>query len=282
MTNAIARGALLVLTLASQAQAQRDDPPLIPLALAQSIPIMFGEPPHFSVGHPPASWPSRLVPGAPATIVGGMTLGPITTMVLEYPHSGEGRTHAIALATRAGFVKKPGPDMSTGFAAPGNDASDLFCSDSGAALIMLPDTVKTSHKVALIYLSAESHGTSCGPAQGMSGGITSDAIQFPSLHAPPGARVIPSGTSSSSEGTQMTAFVDTTFDASTLLTHYGRQLAMAGWKVGAKPVIGDGIAMLQLSARDTAGVQWWGFISVITAPTSREVVIRMVRPTPRF
>ena len=47
--------------------------------------------------------------------------------------------------------------------------------------------------------------------------------------------------------------------------------------LSAKPLVGDGVAMQRISARDKKGADWRGVLLLITAGDTQELTLRMTR-----
>jgi hypothetical protein len=263
--------------------AQVSGPKMIPTVLARAMLGDFGEMMGgivFVVGKSPDRWPKSLIAPAQARIVGGGKFGPILTTVYEYPSQGDAAGSFESLLLKTGFKKAEARGFSRqqGFASStGSAAPHSFCGDAGAVGFQQVDSTKTVRTIAVVFVADKESSSTCStrpqndPA----------ALKLPSLRPPAGVNVTPGGTGSSSTNLETSARVDTTLSVDEVLAHYVKQLVAGGWKAARSPVVGEGVALQEVSARDDRGEEWSGALVVMTSHSQRNVTLRMLRDEER-
>ena len=276
----VAIALISTIIVAAPAPAQVSGPKMIPTALAKA---MFGEwgemmgGIEFVVGKSPDHWPKSIVAPAQARIVGGGKLGPILTTIYEYPSQGDVSGSFDAQLQKAGFKKSE----AKGFSPPGGFTSSTgpthaqsYCGDKSAVGFQQVDSTKTSRTLVVSFVADKERSSTCST---QANGANPAALSLPTLRPPAGVNVRPGGTGSGTDNIETRARIDTTLSASEILAHYVKELTAAGWKPARAPVLGDGVALHQVSARDEKGEEWRGALTVLTSRSEREVILRMIR-----
>lgn len=273
----------LAITFGTQPMlAQQDDPATIPTALANALAApytqMFGERPHFVVARAPSGWPAMLRATAPAKLVGGLTIGPIRSVVYRYPRRVNAMEAWQHLLTTAGFTHAATPGRPRGgFTSGDTGETTSWCGANGVAGVQAVDSTATTRSVLVTFVSNQTT-TACGPSTSRSDPMK-PPLEIPTLAAPFGVEASPEGTGWSGDNMHTSVHVDTTLSADSLLEHYARQLVAAGWQVGGR--LSDGsIALLPLSVRDATGKAWVGALTLITTGDSRTVTLNMMPAVP--
>jgi hypothetical protein len=270
----------LAITFGAQPMvAQQGEPATIPTALANALAApyseMFGEQPHFVVARTPSGWPAVLRAPAPAKLVGGLTIGPIRSVVYRYPS----RVNAVGawqhLLTAAGFTHAATPGRPRGgFTSGDTGETTSWCGANGVASVQAVDSSATTRSVLVTFVSNQATTTACGPSTPTSDPMK-PPLEIPTLAAPFGVEASAEGTGWSGENMHASVHVDTTISADSLIEHYARQLAAAGWQVGKR--LSNGTTALQpLSLRDDTGKAWVGALILITTADTRIVTLDMM------
>lgn len=262
------------------------DPATIPTVLAQSLLGGFGMAeltPHFVLGRVPPGWPAALTPRAGLRVVGSATMGPITSVVVAVPRTPSGAASLERLLSAAGYhaldtagVPKPeGFGWSSSFRGP--VAGTAYCGDSARAVSVTPlDSSGMTRHVALVRFEGPGVTTACDlKASGIREPRAEIALRVPYLRAPAGVAVSSSGTSSSGDSFDVRAVADTTLSALALVEHYSAELQRGGWASVGGAVGTTRAATRALSARDAAGTEWQGAVSVHTAGDRRVIHLLM-------
>jgi hypothetical protein len=253
-------------------------PPTLPTplvaALLQDKVGYRGEAPNLVVGRVPPGYPAKLIPDAPARIVGGMAGLSEVYAVFE---DSTRRVAAIMedLFVREGYVKppaRPGSGFSPGF-SPGSS----FCGDSGSAEIT--SLSGPQRHMARVRFQRGTRASCSGQFQ-VAESPPQVRLIIPPLKPPPGARVgVSGGGGGSTDVNSRVQLTRTELTPLAIVLHYGDQLRAAGW-TGSEPAVSGESAVQFLTARDSSGAAWSGTLSVVRAGTGVSVDIGM-RPSPR-
>ena len=278
VTRSALLAAVIVAAVAPPSRAQGVNPPTIPTVLASAIMNGFasvlGESPRFVVDRVPEGWPQAIMPPGSLRTVGGVTLASIRVAVFSMPRSADGTGGYRALLTRAGFKPFTTPNAPGGFVGPIAEHT-TFCDDSSMVSIVTVDSTVSTRWIAVTYASGEmSRGCDSSAA---AYGLAAASLDLPPLRAPRGMTVRTTSSGASGTHVEATAKLDTSLTADAVIAHYAAELATAGWTVSAKPLVGDGVAMQRISARDKKGADWRGVLLLITAGDTQELTLRMTR-----
>ncbi|MEP6617679.1 MAG: hypothetical protein ABJE47_00130 [bacterium] len=281
-------GAVVMLGTAARAADAQSPPATIPTVLATSVIGPFfgglGFNVAFVAGRAPEKWPASLLPLAPATIIGGAMVGPIATAVFGYPAGTSATQSYGALLKGAGFREVAGSPVSWdgdhGFAPnrPNSFRSTSYCGKNGAVGITTTDSSQSGTVIAVSFAGGSELEGPCG---GTPQPDRTPPVNIPLLTPPHGVRTETAGNSWGNDNVEVSARVDSTLASDAILSHYAAQLAAAGWQVTAKPAVGDGIVVRQVSTHGRGGEPWRGLLMVITGNSDREVVLRVMRDRER-
>jgi hypothetical protein len=276
------RSLLVVLfaTMIASAAAAQSQPPTIPTGLAIAL---LGWPDartttSISVGRAPDGLDAAYIPPAPVTIVGGAAMGSTRSVVLAYP-----TTDVDALESYSSFLVAHGwnrpswPARRGGFVSS-DDATmrnGWLCRDSLRVTVLPAAGTPAGAKWIKASFYSDVDGQRCGGP--MPTGMPRDELEFPTLVAPPGARMLNgSGGGGGGGSRSLSTRLQTTLSIPALLDHYTAQLQKAGWTIGAR-LVGDGLGMQAVETRDAEGRSWRGALSVITASQAQDIELRMAR-----
>lgn len=273
-TSSIRLTTFALLLAVPSARAQRE-PAMVPAALVNALwgnsSGEMGMAPRFTVGRAPAGFPRTLIPGAPWTIVGGLTFGPLRATVFEGPRRIDMVTEYTSLVTRSGYRRTSFGDVQGGFVD--GTRPIMYCADSTLVSIMPGDSTATT-RTLVVHWTAISRGCEDGRMEGR------HAMDIPPLRAPDGERVMRRSSGWGDDYVEQTAQLDTTTSVAATLEHYARQLGAAGWTVVGQPLLDGGTGMQRLAVRDEKGTEWNGMLAVITSGGQRNLTLRMVKPMP--
>lgn len=275
-TCSVRLAALMLLLAAPAARAQRE-PATIPTSLAAAVlgPISseMGMTPHFTVGMPPAGWPSALMPGAPWKVVGGVALGPLQMTLFDGPRSRDLVAEYTALVTRAGYREAAfGEEVRGGFVSGPRRRS--YCSGSNLVSIIPRDSTATTRPL-LVHFTSGSDACTDARIDGRHA-----PLEIPPLRGPAGARATNRSSGWSSNSVEQAVQLDGAIPAAEVLDHYTRQLVAAGWTAVAPPLVVGGSGVQALSVRDKSGIEWFGMLAVITTGEQRTVTLKMAKAMP--
>ena len=266
-----------ITAISSPVHAQRPNPPTIPTVLATAIMHEFssalGDTPHFVVDAVPDGWPQTLMPPVSLRTIGGMKIGTLSVAVFSMPRSAEASGGFLPLLARAGF--KPLVNRSTegGFvnATPGPVA---FCGDSSVVTVVPVDSSSSTRWIAVARASGEM-SSGCNTERVRV--VHSAELELPHLEAPREASVRSTSVGRGGHSVETTTRLKTSLSVDAVLTHYATQLSAAGFSVSAPPLVGDGVAVRQVSTRDKRGTDWRGVLLLITSGNAHELTLRMTK-----
>ena len=272
-TSSVLLAATALMLAVPVARAQRE-PATIPTSLAAAVlgPLSseMGLTPHFTVGRPPAGWPSALVLGAPWKVVGGVQLGPLRMTLFDGPHSRDLLSEYTALVTRAGYHEATfGEEVRGGFVAGPRPRS--YCSDTNLVSIIRRDSTATTRSL-LVHFTSGSDACTDARIDGRHA-----PLEIPPLHAPVGTRAMSRSSGWSMNSIEQEAQLEGTAPAAEVLDHYTRQLVAGGWTTSAPPLVVGGSGVQALSVRDKNGNEWSGMLAVITTGEQRSVTLKMAK-----
>lgn len=259
--------------------AQQGEPAMIPtpLAIALTAPYtrLFEENPHFVVGRAPEGWPAALEASAPATIVGGVTFGPMRTAVFQYPAAVDPASAFRQVVTRAGYTRGRNPMMPQGgFTSREPLDFATYCGKEGVVTIADADSNAMKRSIVVTFVAPPASSPACEPAASAQRGRFEFPVKLPALIAPPGVSAQPRGTSRSGDEFTTSVHLDTTLSPAATLDHYARQLARAGWTVGK--TLADRTSGLQaITTRDSTGTVWSGALLLFTSGAQRTLQLTM-------
>jgi hypothetical protein len=240
---------------------------------------MFGDV-HFTVGEPPDGWPSVLKPASALRVVGGTMMGPMRSAVYELPFKGDAVASIEAQLLKTGFTRaKPWYGQpSRGFTSSAPEPGEMhaFCGTIGAVGFGQVDSTKTTRTIAMSFMTDKQMSPGCSDRMDGVDILHNMPLKLPPLRAPRGVSVTPGGMSSSGESFETNVRTDTTMSAQELLAHYAKELSLAGWQVVRSPILGEGVGIQQVSAKDDKGNEWRGMISVVSSSSRRVVTLRML------
>jgi hypothetical protein len=270
--------ALVATPSASPLVAQQPEPAMIPtsLAIALTGPYvqLFEELPHFVVGRAPEGWPAALQAPAPATLVGGVTFGPMRTAVFQYPAALDPANEFRQVMTRAGYTRGRNPMMPQGgFTSREPFDFATYCGKDGIVTVSDADTSAMKRAILVTFAAAPVTSPACGD-RSMMPGRGEFPVELPPLVAPPGVSAQPRGTSQSGDEFSTSVHLDTTLTAPALLDHYARQLSRAGWKVG-KRLADRNTGLQSVATHDSAGTVWSGALILFTTGAQRTLQLTM-------
>jgi hypothetical protein len=227
-------------------------------------------------GATPRGWPKALTPGSPVRVVGGGGFGPLRVAVFEFPRKQSVGATMERVAKTAGLSRAekgsiPGGGFIQGSVVP--QGALAFCGASGAVIANVVDSTPTGRLVSVLWTSEREALSTCRTAEARE---SSPPLAIPILTAPAGVKLRPGGSGFSDGHIETTARVDTAYTAELLLAHYATQLTAAGWTVTPSSARGEGIALRQLTTKDSQGELWHGALIIITGGREREVTLRMV------
>ncbi len=278
ITRTAALTAVLVAAVAPPSRAQRDNPPTIPTVLASALVNGFssvlGESFRFVVDRVPEGWPRALMPPASLHTIGGVAIGSLRVAVFSLPRSADVTGGYLALLTRAGFKPFITPQSSGGFVSATAELTS-FCDDSSMVSVVTVDSTASTRWIAVTHASG-SMSTGCD-AGGAANVRAASSLDLPRLRAPRGVTVRTTSSGEGSTHVETTAKLDTSLTVDAVIAHYAAELATAGWTVSAKPLVGDGVAMRQISVRDKKGADWRGVLLLITSGDTHELTLRMTK-----
>jgi hypothetical protein len=254
-------------------------PDAVPAPLAAALVGGAGDDPddapRFSVGRAPDGFPAELVPPAPAALVGGAAWRDARTVVVAYPQARKAAVDAYAaFAGRAGWA--PPASRGRGFVVSylisgARDARVLCRGDAQLWVASAPGAASGSHVTARLMTGPKTFGCGTPMHEPDFGGLA-----LPSLVPPAGARHEGGGGGGSDNSSHATTRLTTPTGAAELATHYGAQLAAAGWTVGPTTP-GAGVATRTAEVRDPRGRLWRGALLVAELGGEREVALQMSR-----
>lgn len=276
-TTALA-AALIAAPSAGSLLAQQGEPAMIPtsLAIALSGPYvqLFEELPHFVVGRAPEGWPAALVAPAPATLVGGVTFGPMRTVVFQYPATADPANEFRQVMTRAGYTRGRNPMTAQGgFTSREPFDFATYCGKDGIVTVSDADSSAMKRAILVTFAAPPVTSPACGD-RSMMPGHGDFPVKLPPLVAPPGVSAQPRGTSRSGDEFSTSVHLDTTLTAPALLDHYARQLSRAGWKVG-KRLADRNTGLQSIATRDSTGTVWSGALILVTSGAQRTLQLTM-------
>lgn len=277
------RSVALVISLiatpgASPLVAQQGEPAMIPTALAIALTgpyaRMFEERPHFVVGRSPEGWPAALEAPAPAALVGGLTFGPLRSVVIRYPATVDPSNEYRQLLQRAGYTLGRNPMMPQGgFTSREPLDFAAYCSKDGVVTITDADSSATMRSILVTFASPPASSPACGDPSMMPGRYEFP-VTLPALVPPPGISAHARGMSRSGDEFSTSVQLDTTLAAPALLDHYARQLARAGWTVG-KRFADRNTGLQSIATRDSTGTAWSGALVLFTSGAQRTLRLTM-------
>ena len=269
--------------------AQRQ-PATIPTALAEAMTLWFGSPvlgtPVYTVNGTPPGWPKELVP-ARARVIGGGMLGNanefrIRTLVVEMPAGRDPANAVNALAATAGY--------GTGAAAA--DTAQGGFLESASVPKQMPlckgktsmfafgviDSIRAPRILVLQYYDGEVARQNCDAAERSRVRFGNSAhfgpSNMPGLVAPSGVASTPVGMNwSGSEGTTG-ARLRTSMPIDSLLAHYTRQLAAAGWEVVGSALTNADIGLQKFRFKD-GEEPWSARLMIEVVGNRRDVSLRL-------
>jgi hypothetical protein len=266
--------------------AQGAAPTMIPSALVNSVLDGFSEMTgvvRFVVGGTPEGWPKSLVAPSDGRIVGGAKFGPMLTTLYEFPRKRDAIGAIEVQLLKAGFSRADSAKLSSrsGFAssATGKDGR-AFCGADGAVVVSQVDSTRTTRSITVVVVRDKEMSTACSSKSVP--GFVRTPLKLPTLRPPAGVSATPEGYGAGGDNFEARVRVDTTLSADEVLAHYVKELATSGWKAVPAPVIGDGVALQQMSARDEKGEEWHGTLLVTKSRSQREVLLRMMRDRPEY
>lgn len=268
---------IAIAAVASPVRAQRQDPPTIPTVLATAImhefASAFGDKPHFFVDTVPDGWPRTLRPSASSRTIGGMRIGSLAVAVFSMPRSAEASGGFRSTLERAGFKPLVNRLTEGGFvnATPGPLA---FCGDSAMVTVVPVDSSASTRWIAVLRASGE---MSSGCSSEQMTVVHSAELDLPSLGAPRKASVRSTSIGRGVHHVETTTRLETSLSIDAVFAHYGTQLSAAGFNVSAPPLVGDGVALRQVSTRDMRGTDWRGVLLLIASGNAQELTLRMTR-----
>jgi len=268
----------IVTPAAGQLVAQQDEPAMIPtsLAIALTGPYtrLFEEVPHFVVGRSPDGWPTTLQAPAPATLVGGVTFGPMRSVVVRYPAGVDAAKEYGQLLKRAGYTPGHNPMMPQGgFTSREPLDFTTYCGKDGVTTISDVDSTATARSILVTFMAPPATSPACGDPSMMTGRYRFP-VKLPPLVAPPGVYARPRGTSGGGDEFSTSARLDTTLAIPAVLDYYARQLARAGWQVG-QPLADRTAGMQSVATRDSTGTVWSGALLLFNSGTQRTLQLTM-------
>jgi hypothetical protein len=271
--------ALVAAPATSPLAAQQGEPAMIPtsLAIALTAPYtrLFEENPHFVVGRAPGGWPAALVAPAPATLVGGVTFGPMRTAVFQYPATIDPADAYRQLLTRAGYTRGRNPMMPQGgFTSREPLDFATYCGTDGAVTITDADSSAMKRSILVTFVAPPATSPVCGDPASPQRNRLEFPVKLPALVAPPGVTAQPRGTSRSGDEFTTSVHLDTTLSPAATLDHYARQLARAGWTVG-KPLTDRTSGLQAITTRDSTGAVWSGALLLFTSGAQRTLQLTM-------
>lgn len=208
----------------------------------------------YAVGTLPAGYPARLVPSAPATIVGGMTNG--DEIVAVFADSTR-RLAAVMeqIFEQAGFTR-PAPTPGAGFSS-GSGPYSFFCSDSG----MVSASPLTGEDRSFVRVSYRRRSaSSCRMFERQTPSTTELAL--PELKPPADAHVYRSNGGSGRDGVRSSAEMTApTLTPAAILAHYAAALVAAGWTTDT-PAVSARVAAQFFEAKDASNAVWEGVLLV--------------------
>lgn len=279
-SRAVATATMLVSLVSPRATcAQQIEPATIPTVLATALVApftsMFGKQPHFVLAHTPDGWPTDLSTSAPATLVGGFSLGPLHSAIYRYPRRVDAVKAYERVLAGAGFTRGMSMDRPHGgFTSEAPREMPAWCRNDGSVTVTVVDSNATTRSLLVTYVSDRETFGPCAPPPSPSESWK-PPLEIPSLTAPSGVTASAGGTGWSGENMRTSVNVDTTISADSLLEHYARQLAAAGWQMGKR--LSDGSTALQpLSFRDARGKEWVGALTLIMGADSRTVTLNVM------
>jgi len=237
---------------------------------------MFEDQPHFALDHTPDGWPKDLTPPAPATLLGGVTFGPLLSTVYRYPRRVDASAAYQRVLARAGFTRgSPVGRPRGGFTSQKSAEGTTWCRRDGHASVMVVDSTATTRSLLVTFASSlTSSSPSCNASAAETG--WKPPLAIPALTAPLGVSARAAGSAWGGEYLSTSVSVDTTMSTDSLLGHYVRQLVAAGWQAGK--LLSDGSTALQsVSVRDPDGKRWVGALTLVTAADRRTIVLNMMR-----
>lgn len=237
-------------------------PSLVPAPLVNAVfddrLVSTSAAPVYSVGAVPTSYPARLVPGAPARVIGGMTTRDQVIVVFA-DSSRRLAADVDDLLRRSGFTR-PAPPRTSGFSSAYAPTNNILCSDSASASV--EQLTGANRNLARVTYRPFRAGYSC-PVAPPAFVSSPEQLVIPALTPPPGVRVGSSGGGSGGDNVHESADVTgSDLVPSTILAHYAAQLTAAGWR-GKPPAMGDGIAAQYFEATTPGGSVWSGVLMAV-------------------
>lgn len=270
--------ALVAAPATSPLVAQQEEPAMIPtsLAIALTGPYMrlFEERPHFVIGRAPEGWPAALEAPAPATLVGGVSFGPMRTVVFQYPANVEPADAYRQRVTHAGYTRGRNPMMPQGgFTSREPFDFATYCGKDGVVTVTDADSSAMKRSILVTFVAPPASSPACGESPTESHRFEFP-VALPPLVAPPGVSAEPRGTSRSGDEFSTSVRLDTTRTAPALLDFYARQLSRAGWQVG-KRLADRNTGLQSIATRDSTGTAWSGALILVTSGAQRTLQLTM-------
>ena len=247
--------------LAACASRPEVQPALVPAPLVNAVfndRLPSASPPVYSVGVVPAGYPSKLVPGAPARVVGGMATS-VEVIAVFADSTRRLGADVEELLQRAGYARPVAPPEA-GFTSGYSPTYNVYCSDSAS---VFPEHLSGANRNLLrVTFRPFRRGNGC-PVARPALVATPEQLKIPALMPPPGVHVSSAGGGGGGGGVNSRAEVTgSDLVASAILAHYSAQLTGAGWRART-PAIGDQVAAQYFEATTPGGSQWSGVLMAV-------------------
>lgn len=211
---------------------------------------------------------------ADATVVGSLTRGEESTIVLDSDHSPEQITSFFEeRMANAGWEEAPEPGQAGGFVPAPSPRAKYFCQQETGQFLALTATTYPEEgqptDVRLILRSDEDYSP-CRDIRAEADYQNVWALLIPSLATPPGVQQRGSSNGGSpDESIYTSANLETELAASALVDHYSQQLRDAGWTRLDQGDSGP-VSWSTWSFQDEEGQAWQGLFFVTEMPQSTD------------
>jgi hypothetical protein len=270
------RTILVALLVAAPLAAQQPSTEPIPRELALALIDRYGprtEPADIVVGRLPPSFPERAVPPG-GTILGGIERPPGAAVVVAFRESPDTALARLVRHVEGAGWKRVQHGPRGGFVMTPTGRPQSFCRDD-ISITLFTDTRSVGGSIAQLNSWKSERNPTCDEIPPRHQRY--DRMEFPSLHAPPGVRMLGAGMGGGGrESFEAFTRVETSMHSISLAAHYAKLLADAGWTMTG-PTVGEGLVVY--GARGTyekkraAGIL---YVLEVPATQQRDVVIRVV------
>jgi hypothetical protein len=251
-------------------------PTALALAAAEPFSAMLGGHMRFVVDSAPDGWPKSLVPAAPARTVGGVSYAAGNIVLFDMPSGREQAMNGFSsLLTKAGWR----PAAAEPRMGRQDSTSRLFCADT-AFLSVTPRESTPGHTTLNVTRFSTRSGMFspiCDHRDHTLRIPIGAGVSLPPLRGPGGSEGVNQSTTLSIGETSFSSWVKSTLTADSLLTHYARQLAAAGWQLGGRQAH-QGLAIQRLEQTYDAQ-RWMGTLSVASFDDEYFIAIQ-IRKSP--